>query len=280
MAKIKYDVTNVEDVADREPAPVGIYRAKVVKAEPKQSKNGNQMIEVQLTLTHDAAGKKLKPNQYGDVWTYPIMDHDHPFVQAQWKEFIKAFGLKPKGTLDTDKLVGDSIQVKLKSDTDQDGDYRPRVGKMMALADAPEEEPEDEPEPDEPEEDEEEGDEEDDEEAVDLDDLDRAGLKQFIKDEELEIKVKKSMSDDDIRAAIAEAMEDEDDDEDDDEEEDEDGGADADEEGGDDEEEDDGYESMSIADLKAELKERELPQNGAKKVLIARLRKDDAEPAF
>lgn len=263
----------MEDVADRTPAPVGIYRAKIVKADPKKSKNGNAMIEVQLNLTHDAGGKKLKSNEFGDVWTYPISDHDHPFVQAQWKEFLMALGLKTKGVLDTDKIVGTSIQVKLKSDTDQDGDYRPRVGKMMALADAKDEAPEDEPEPDEPDEDEEEDDGED---EIDLSELDRTGLKKLIKDEELEIKVTKKMSDEDIREAIAEAMGGDEDEEEDEEEEEDDSGP----EPPEDEDEDDGYESMSIADLKAELKERELQTTGAKKILIARLRKDDGSDPF
>jgi hypothetical protein len=38
-----------------------------------------------------------------------------------------------------------------------------------------------------------------------------------------------------------------------------------------------GYTAMSVAELKAELKERELPTNGAHKVLVARLRADDQE---
>jgi hypothetical protein len=269
MATIKYDVSNVEDIADRTPAPVGVYRAKVVKAEPKQSSNKNQMIEVQYRLTHDGAGKKLK-EEYGDVWDYPIIDHDHPFVQARFKEFIQAFGLKPKGALDTDKIVGKSIQVKLKSDTDQDGEYRPRVGKLMALAaeEAPEEEEDD-------------ATEEDDDEELDLDAMSRQELKALIKSEGLDIKVLKSMSDDDLRAAIAELMGDEEEEEEDTDEEDEEEEDDTEEEDdAEDEEEGDNYDNMSAADLKAELAERELPTNGAKKVLIARLRKDDSDSPF
>lgn len=276
MPKIKYDVSKIEDVADRAPAPVGLYRASVVKCEPKQSKNGNAMLEVQLHLTHSGDGKKLK-EEFGDVWTYPIMDHDHPYVQAQWKEFISSMGLKPKGDLDTDKIVGKKVQVKLKSDTDQDGEYRPRVGKLMALAaEAANDEPEDEdiPEGAEDEADEEEA-EDDDEEGIDLAELDRNELKALIKEEGLEIKVLKKHTDDDIRSAIAEAMgvEDEDEEEEEDEEEPE-------AEDQEDEAEDDGYDSMSVAELKAELAERELPTSGARKILVGRLRKDDGSDSF
>lgn len=54
---------------------------------------------------------------------------------------------------------------------------------------------------------EEEADDEVEEDEVDLNDLDRTALKGFIKEQELDIKVTKAMSDDDIREAITEAME-------------------------------------------------------------------------
>lgn len=268
MAKIKYDVSDVEDVAEGTHAPVGIYRAKVRSVEgPKQSSGGNPMLEVVFDLTHDAQGKKLT-DSFMPVWYYPILEHEHPFVQARWKEFLLAFGLKPKGTLDTDKIVGQTVQLKLKSDTDQDGEYRPKISKVMALA--PDAEPAEEEEPEEPEDEEPEGEEED----LDLDSLSRAELKALIKEEELEIKVVKSMTDDAIREAIAACYEEDEGEEEPEEEEPEEDAE------GEEEEEGDGYDDMSVADLKAELKERELATNGARAVLIKRLRKDDQEEPF
>jgi hypothetical protein len=75
---------------------------------------------------------------------------------------------------------------------------------------------------------------------------------------------------------------DEDEDESDDEDEDEDEGDEDEEEDEDEDEdaEDDGYETMSIAELRAELKERELNSKGAKPALIARLRENDEEEPF
>lgn len=77
-----------------------------------------------------------------------------------------------------------------------------------------------EPEPEEDEDEEEEGDDdeesdEDSEEGDELDDMDRGELKDYIKENELEITVKKSWSDDDIREKIREAMGDEEDEEED-----------------------------------------------------------------
>lgn len=73
-----------------------------------------------------------------------------------------------------------------------------------------------EPEPEEDEDEEEENDDEkesdeDSEEGDELDDMDRGELKDYIKESELEITVKKSWSDDDIREKIREAMGDEED---------------------------------------------------------------------
>jgi hypothetical protein len=261
VPKVKYDLSDVEDV-NQAHAPVGVYRAKISKVDgPKPSSSGNNMLEVIFDLTHDAAGKALNGN-FMPVWYYPLLAEDaHPVSKARTKEFMLAVGLKAKGTLDTDKLVGTSVQLRIKSDTDQDGDYRPKIGKVMALPE--QDEPEDEAEPDEAE----------DEEEMDLDALDRAGLKAVIKEEGLDVKVLKKMSDDDIRKAIIAAWPEDEEEEEPEDEEEEDEAEEEDEV--EDEAEDDGYDDMSVADLKSELKERELPTNGARKVLIARLRTDD-----
>ena len=80
----------------------------------------------------------------------------------------------------------------------------------------------------EPEEEEDEEEEEDDDESEDegdddgLDDLDRDGLKKYIREKELEVSVKKSMSEDDIREAIREALSEGDDSEEEENEEEED----------------------------------------------------------
>jgi hypothetical protein len=261
---IKYgDFTKVEATGFK-PAPVGLYYAKVESIKQTTSqKNNEEMVEVVFRLTKDSDGKKLK-EQYGQLWYYAPLDPNSSWAR-RFKELVTAFGLKPKSG-NVAVIEGKEAMVRLREDTDLNGGYRPTIGKVIALPDEAEAEEEDE--------------EDEAEDSNGLADLSRAELKKLIKDEELEVRVTKSMSDDDLRAAIAEVREDEEEDEEEEEEpEDE---ADEDEEDDDesedeDEEESDNYEAMSVAELRQELKDRELATNGKRTVLIARLRTDDVE---
>ena len=93
-------------------------------------------------------------------------------------------------------------------------------------------------------------DEEEDDENVDLSDLDRKGLKAYIKDNELDIKVTTKMSDDDIRDAITEATEEEEDEEEEDEE-----------DGFDPESIIEGFDGMSVKDVIAAFDSGELDED-------------------
>jgi hypothetical protein len=257
MAKvIKYgNLSGVE--TEFKPAPVGLYYGKVTSIEQKKSKNDEQMVEVVFTLTKDANGKKLK-QQYGQLWYYAPLDPDSSWARRM-KELVVAFGLKAKGG-NIGVIEGKEAMLRLREDTDLNGDYRPNIGKVMAVK--VEAEPEDDEDED-----------EDDETNGELDELSRAELKALIKEEGLEVTVKKSMSDDELREAIIEQREedeDEDEEEPDDEEED-------DDEEDDEEDDEDNYDEMSLSALKQELSDRELETKGKKAVLIARLRTDDVE---
>jgi SAP domain len=266
---IKYgDTTGIE--SDFKQAPVGLYIAKVDSIEEKPSKSGEPMVEIIWAVTKDSNGKKLK-EQYSRIWSYAPLDPEASWAR-RLKDLITAFGLKAKGgNLAT--IEGKEALIRLREDTDLDGEYRPQVGKVMALKATKAE-----PEPDEDE------DEDEDEASSDgaLDEYTRAELKQLIKDEGLEVRVLKSMSDDDLRAAILEVWEPEDEEAEDEEDEDEGDEDEGDEEEGDeeeDEEEDDedNYDELSLAELRQELKDRELETKGKKTLLIQRLRADDQE---
>jgi hypothetical protein len=255
---IKYgNVSQIE--TEFKPAPVGLYYAKVASVDQKKSKNDEQMVEVVFTLTKDANGKKLK-QQYGQLWYYAPLDPEASWARRM-KELVVAFGLKAKGG-NIGVIEGKEAMLRLREDKDLNGDYRPNIGKVMAVK--------------EPEEDEDEDEDEAEETNGRLDGLSRAELKKLIKEEGLEVTVKKSMSDDELREAISDQLEDE---EDEDEEEPDDEEEEDDEEEDDEEPEDeeDNYDEMSLSALRQELTDRELETKGKKAVLIARLRTDDVE---
>ena len=110
------------------------------------------------------------------------------------------------------------------SDDEEEEEEKPKKKSAKAPAKkatkkVEEEEEEDDEEPEEA--DDEEEDDSDEAEDDGLDDMDRTELKKYIKENDLEVSVKKSMTDDDLREAIREAMGGDDSEEEDDEEEEE-----------------------------------------------------------
>lgn len=144
---------------------------------------------------------------------------------------------------------------KKKSDDDSDDDEKPSK-KKLSKKEEPEEDDSDDEKPtkktskkksdddddDDDEDDEDDNDSDSDDNDDELDDLDRSELKKYIRENELEVTVKKSMSDDDIREAIRAAQKSEDDDDDSDSDND------------DDEDDDDEPKSkVSLSDIRKKL---------------------------
>lgn len=276
MPKIKIDVSGATPGQDYNHAKPGLVKAEILEINAKTSKANNPMLEI----VFQPKTKKKKDKPYAKVFYYILTDGTQ---DGRLREFTDALGIKPKGTLDTDKLIGKTLQVNLKSDTDQDGEYRPKVGKVIA--------PEGDEEPDE--EDTDDGDEEDEEDDSDddgdddsdddddeasedededsddeeeedstyseeeLDELSNTDLKEILSEWEVELDGKFTAKK--AKAAILEAQEESDDDE----------------EGDDDEEESPDYSEWDIADLKKELKERGLSTKGKKSQFVTRLEEDD-----
>ena len=293
MAKVKYDVSNVEDMGDFKQAPKGTYRAKIHETTVGESKAGQPMLTIVFELTKDSKGKKLK-EKYGRIWHRVPLEHweDTAGWTFRLKEFIRALGLKEKGSFDPEKLEGKEVQLNVRAGKDQDDEYRAEVGKLMPLPsdDADddddedvdedvedEDEDEDEDESDEDDEDDEDSEDEDDEDEEDEDD-DEDEEDEDEEDDESEdysdwslnqlkkearsrgIKVSKKHEEDDLRELLIESDAEEAEDEDED--------ADEDDESVD-------YSEWEVDDLKKELKERGLKTNGSKNQMIARLEKDD-----
>lgn len=261
MVKIKYDVEEVEEFEPYAgPTPKrGVYEAVVKEAEFGDSSNGSPMFTIMVVI--ESSKKEHKQYNGCPLWQHAVIGSTSGDMLAEdWmkrnlKMLVKAFGLKEKGQLDPEALVkkitGKKIRVLVKNETN-DGEVTAKANALLPFKG--ETEPEDgaddaEPEGDEPDGDEAEGEDGEDETTVeeDIAELDRAGLKKYIKDnaETLtkEVKVTKSMSDDDIRTAILAAWPEEDGDEDDDEDED---------------EGDDGLDEMDRAALKKHIKDNSL----------------------
>jgi hypothetical protein len=302
IARVKYDVRGVEG---KTLLPAGVYNAKVASADVTKPEGKDERIELVLEVVGDKTHKGAKLYEYINLES----------ESAKWKlrEFLEAVGLvgngkKEAGTLDTSKILGTVIGVKtfVRAADDARGfDEQSRVRRMFASdssngaeAEAEDLDDDNEDESDysemdlaelkaelkerglstkgkrpalitrleEADEEDEDEDEDDDTEGEgeeyewdDIAELSRAELKELIVEEELDIKTPKKKDDDAIRAEVAEALDIEVPDADDEDE------------------DDDDYDEWDIDDLKEELGQRSLSQKGSKKLLVSRLRKDDAE---
>lgn len=290
MVKLKYDLSNSDadkaaGGADFEPPKPGVYEAKVREinlTHPKDQKTGKpDASRDMLEVVYEITDKKFKGSR---LWDY-IVDVNDPEAASAWKydQFLQAFEVaskkKRKGTFDTDDIIGEACKIRVKAGSYK-GNYSADVGAVLAWNPDEDEESDDEEieddedeieddddleEEDDIDEDEEDEDEEDEEEDDDDGDyLTEDGLS------EKSLAELKSIASDDfeidplpkgkskIIAAILEAQ------------------------GADDEEEGDGedYTSWSVADLKAELADRELSTSGKKAALVKRLVEDDEEDPF
>lgn len=148
------------------------------------------------------------------------------FDDDEWLEIVEAVKEQYNGSSDDDdedekpkKKTVKKTSKKVEEEEDADDEEEKKPAKKSAKKKV-EEEPEDSEDEDSDEEDSDEEDSEEEEtDSDEFDDMDRKELKHYIKENELEITVKKSMSDDDIRDLIREAVADSDDEDDSEEEE-------------------------------------------------------------
>ena len=149
------------------------------------------------------------------------------FDDDEWLEIVEAVKEQYNGSSDDDdedekpkKKTVKKTSKKVEEEEDADDEDEKKPAKKSAKKKV-EEEPEDSEEEDSEEEetDDEDDSEEEETDSDEFDDMDRKELKRYIKENELEITVKKSMSDDDIRDLIREAVADSDDEDDSEEEE-------------------------------------------------------------
>lgn len=268
MAKIKVDTTGVE--TEPEAIKPGLYPAKVKEVELTESqKDKSPMLKVLYEITG---------GQYDGRVLYDYIMLDNDAMMFRLAAFQDAIGLKRKGEIDTDKIVGKKLQIRTVVQKSEEYGEQARVRNILPPKGkgASDEDLDDE-------------DEDDDDDEVDYNDMTLDELVEELEAREIDVpkKPKKKAlirlleendeeeaesEDDEDDEDEAEAESDADGDEDDDEDDDE---SDEDE----DEDEDEDYSEMDLAELKKEVKKRKLEVEGkaTKKNLIAALEADDEE---
>jgi hypothetical protein len=280
MTKVKFNVKGVESGGNRKLMKNALYEVKIVEAPIGQGgKNNEKRIELKTEVIEkgEYLGQRLRTDYIN------IESED-----AAWKfrQFLEGVGLvvdgKETGTLDTDKLVGKVITVRVKGRNDEQYGVQNDIAQYISPDD--EEPDDDEPDPeeeeaaeaDEPDTDEESDDSEEDEDWTEeeLSELDDDDLKLYAfggadeDGDEIEALVDGDASDYETKkkkgttldrekliAAMIEAQ-----------------GGDDDEDG---DEEPADYDSMELAELRELAKSRGLSTKGAKGILVKRLQKDD-----
>src|SRR5262252_3023231 len=129
MAVIKYDVSNVESGGGGEQPQPGLYQGKIASITQRTQKaNGDPVRDLEVVVD---VGE-----EYARLWTYIKTPDDPGYNEAAhgWKlrELTDALKLQPKGSLDTNKLTGKEVNVKVVADTNLDGEYRGRIKNLFA----------------------------------------------------------------------------------------------------------------------------------------------------
>lgn len=182
----------------------GDYVAKIIGADQKEANSGNQMIVWKLKILEGKyKGKELTAR------TTLV-----PKALFMLRNLLEALGKEvPEKTIKVNykQYIGEKVGI-----TVEDGEYNNKTtSEVNDFLDPDMVGAEDDEDDEDLDDDDDDDDDEDDE--SDLDDMDRKELKTYIKENELDVKVKKSWDEDDIRKAITEAEGDDDEDDGDDE---------------------------------------------------------------
>lgn len=208
--------------------PENDYKGKILKIKKiRASEKDTPGLAVTIKITDGKfSGKKITDR----LWITP---------KSLWRirSMLEALGLtvpKKAINLPTKKLIGKELGITVIDDEPYQGRIKSKIGDFVdleTLADLYDDEDEDEDDEDlddeeaenedddEEEEDDEDEEDEEDEDEDDLEEMSRKELKQYIKENDLEVKVTKKMDEDEIREAISEASDSDDDDEEDEDDE-------------------------------------------------------------
>lgn len=144
----KEDVEKSEASGDFEPAPVGLYVLELIEVNPgfakgEGGKEDKSRPYLECIWRPVGLGREGKPltTQYSQIWDYVSFGEASKWKMAQ---FALAIGLKTnaKGEIDGEieiedgkpgTIIGTKVIGRLKKDSDQEGNYRPKVGNLSHI---------------------------------------------------------------------------------------------------------------------------------------------------
>lgn len=147
MPKIKIDTSGVSEEeakafgsgSGESPRP-GVYRAKVLEINPGYAKDddgGPDKTKPRLEVIYQIQGGEFANSQ---IWEYVILPGHVSFGDSAKKrmfQMLRACG-QPTSVkeINTDKLVGKSVRIRVRKGTNQEGDYRGEFGAVFKDSDS------------------------------------------------------------------------------------------------------------------------------------------------
>lgn len=148
MAKVTFKIPkkafeNIADQGEFEQAPVGLYVAKLTSCEPHlaQTNGKPDKSKPSLECIYQIVGvgrENEKPDvRYSQIWDYVSM-RDSEDVHWKQAQFAAAMGIADGSknvntSKDPAEFVGTLVLLRVKKDTDREGNYRAKVGWVGSL---------------------------------------------------------------------------------------------------------------------------------------------------
>jgi len=100
---------------EQKPVPTGIYKARIVGVDPKESKAGNKMLNWKFSI-FGAEGAYV---QYNNRWvsTFTMVEGRGAF---KLRQYLKAI-LGNAGQFDTEELIGKEVEISVVERLNDDG---------------------------------------------------------------------------------------------------------------------------------------------------------------
>ena len=110
MATVDYDIGTADSNDYGDQPPPGEYAAEVVQCELRTEKrDGSPTRDLEVAFD-------LGDDRYAWVWAYPKLN------SALFAQLLRAVGIEqPKGSFDTDSLIGKSVRLRIVATTFQGG---------------------------------------------------------------------------------------------------------------------------------------------------------------